>query len=79
MTENEKKELLTPMSLRKRVGLTQRKIAQELDIRVQTVGEWEKGGIPRLIPSKMKRLCELYQCSMDELIEAFEENQPHAN
>ncbi|AFY43643.1 helix-turn-helix transcriptional regulator [Nostoc sp. PCC 7107] len=80
MTEGEKREPLTPMSLRKRVGLTQRKVAQELDIRSQTVGDWEKGGVPHLTPSKMKRLCEIYQCSLDDLIEAFEmRNSAHTS
>lgn len=60
------------MSLRKRAGLTQRQVAQALDIRVQTVGDWEKGGVPHLPLSKVKRMCEVYQCSLDELIEAFE-------
>nr|WP_237741517.1 helix-turn-helix transcriptional regulator [Anabaena sp. PCC 7108] len=62
------------MSLRKRVNLTQRKVAQELDIRTQTVGAWEKGGVPHLPPSKMKKLCDIYQCTLDDLIEAFEKN-----
>ena len=68
----EKKEPLTPMSLRKRVGLTQREVAQRLDVRSQTIGLWEKGGVPHLPPSKMKKLCEAYECTLDDLIEAFE-------
>ncbi len=75
MIEDQKREPLTPMYLRKRAGLTQRKVAQVLDIRPQTVGEWEKGGIPHLPPSKMKLLCEVYDCTLDELIEAFESRQ----
>lgn len=72
MTKGNQKEPLTPMSLRKRVGLTQREVAQRLDIRSQTVGGWEKGGVPHLPPSKMKKLCEVYNCTLDDLIEAFE-------
>lgn len=60
------------MSLRKRVGLTQREVAQRLDVRSQTIGLWEKGGVPHLPPSKMKKLCEAYECTLDDLIEAFE-------
>jgi transcriptional regulator with XRE-family HTH domain len=78
MTENETTEKLTPMSLRKRVGLTQRKVAEALDIRVQTVSSWERGGIPNLSPSKMKRLCELFECTIDDLIEAYENRMPSA-
>ncbi|RAM49461.1 MAG: XRE family transcriptional regulator [Hapalosiphonaceae cyanobacterium JJU2] len=72
MTEAEKREHLTPMSLRKRAGLTQRQVAQALDIQTQTVGSWEKGGIPHLPPSKIKKLCEVFNCTLDELIEAYE-------
>lgn len=63
------------MSLRKRAGLTQRQVAQALDIQVQTVGTWEKGGIPHLPPSKVKKLCEVFNCTLDDLIVAFEESQ----
>ena len=72
MKSENKKDPLTPMSLRKRAGLTQRQVAQRLDIRSQTVGTWEKGGVPHLPPSKMKKLCEAYNCTLDDLIEAFE-------
>lgn len=58
--------------LRKRAGLSQRQVAKELDIRPQTVGDWEKGGVPHLPPSKIKKLCEVFNCSLDDLIEAFE-------
>lgn len=78
MTEADKKEPLTPMSLRKRVGLTQRQVAQALDIQSQTVGSWEKGGIPHLTPSKMKKLCEVFDCTLDDLIEAYETNKVQA-
>lgn len=67
-------ETTTALTLRKRSGLSQRRVAQELDIRPQTISTWEKGGsLPHLPPSKWKRLCELYQCSLDELIIAFEQ------
>ena len=72
MKEELNSELLTPMSLRKRAGLTQRQVAQALDIRSQTVGSWEKGVIPHLPPSKLKKMMEVYNCTLDELIEAFE-------
>jgi transcriptional regulator with XRE-family HTH domain len=72
MTEADKKEPLTPMSLRKRAGLSQRQVAQALDVQTQTIGSWEKGGVPHLPPSKIKKLCEVLNCSLDDLIEAFE-------
>lgn len=65
-------ESITPMSLRKAANLSQRQVAQALDVQTQTVGKWEKGGIPNLPPSKIKKLCELFNCSLDDLIEAYE-------
>ena len=72
MSEELESEPLTPMSLRKRAGLTQRQVAQALDIQTQTVGKWEKGVIPHLPLSKVKKMMEVYNCTLDELIEAFE-------
>lgn len=70
VTENQP---LTPMSLRKRVKLTQRQVAQALDVRESTISQWERGqSAPHLLPSKTKKLLEIYQCTIDELIEAFE-------
>jgi transcriptional regulator with XRE-family HTH domain len=63
---------MSALSLRKNAGLSQRQVAQELDVRPQTVGDWEKGGVPHLPPSRMKRLCEIYKCSIDDLIKVFE-------
>jgi len=75
MTQAKENQPLTPMCLRKRVNLTQRQVAKALDVRESTVSEWERGlSKPHLIPSKTKKLLELYQCTIDELIEAFEES-----
>ncbi|WP_199337080.1 helix-turn-helix domain-containing protein [Oscillatoria sp. FACHB-1407] len=64
------------MKLRQRIGLTQRQVAQALDIRQSTVSDWERGiSIPNLPPSKIKLMLEIYQCSLDELIEAFEDTK----
>jgi transcriptional regulator with XRE-family HTH domain len=65
-------EKLTPKSLRLRAGLSQRQVSQLLDVTQQTVGSWEKGVIPRLTPSQAKLLCQAYQCSIEDLIQAFE-------
>lgn len=66
-------ELLTPALLRKRAGLTQRRVAELLNKKVATISDWERGvAQPRLSFSEVKALMELYQCSLDELIEAFE-------
>jgi transcriptional regulator with XRE-family HTH domain len=62
-------------NLRKRAGLTQRAVSVALDVREGTVGDWERGNAePRLPLSKVRKLIELYQCTLDELIDAFEDN-----
>ncbi len=73
---NRQEDQLTPVKLRQRIGLTQRQVAQALDIRQSTVSDWERGiSIPNLPPSKIKLMLEIYQCSLDELIEAFEDTK----
>lgn len=64
---------LTPVELRKRRGLTQRKVAAAVDIREQTISEWERGlTIPHLTPSQYKALLDIYECTPEELVSAFE-------
>ncbi|AFY54401.1 putative transcriptional regulator [Rivularia sp. PCC 7116] len=71
--ERAKKEPLSIMSLRKRAGLSQRQVAQAIDVQTATVGRWEQGSVsPRLTPSQTKKLLEVFNCSLDDLIEAFE-------
>jgi transcriptional regulator with XRE-family HTH domain len=66
-------ECLTPMDLRKRIGLTQVQLAARLGKSPSTVAKWEaRSVIPKGTPSEIKRLCETYECTLDELIEAFE-------
>lgn len=68
------------MKLRERVGLTQRQIAQILDIRQGTVSDWERRrSIPHLPPSKFKLLLGAYKCTLDELIEAFEGGESNSS
>ncbi|WP_199312559.1 helix-turn-helix domain-containing protein [Microcoleus sp. FACHB-672] len=67
------------MNLRKKAGLTQRAIAVALDVRESTISEWERGlSTPHLRPSQVKKMLEVYQCSLDELIEAFEGQEAEA-
>jgi transcriptional regulator with XRE-family HTH domain len=70
----EEKSNITPMYLRKRAGLTQRQVAESLKKKVTTISDWERGmAYPRLTFSETKQIMELYRCTLDELIEAFEE------
>lgn len=71
-------QTLTPVKLRKRAKLTQRKLAEALDVRQGTISDWERGlAVPHLKPSKLKRMMEELNCTLDELIEAYE--RPSAN
>jgi DNA-binding transcriptional regulator YiaG len=66
---------LTPATLRSRVGLSQQQVAEALDVRVNKIHAWEKGkSQPKLAPSQLKQMMLVYQCTLDELIAAFENN-----
>jgi transcriptional regulator with XRE-family HTH domain len=73
----EDKSQLTPMKLRERVGLTQRQVSVALDKRQGTISDWERGiTSPRLTLKEVKELMHLYDCTLDELVEAFELVRP---
>ncbi len=64
---------LTPIGLREVAGLTQTQIAAELGLTVRTIDDWEeKRSQPKLVPSQLKHLMLAYQCTLDELVAAFE-------
>ncbi|PZO33969.1 MAG: XRE family transcriptional regulator [Shackletoniella antarctica] len=70
---SQEREPLKPVDLRKRAKLTQRKLAEALDVRQGTISDWERGlAVPHLPPSKLKRMMEELDCTIDELIEAYE-------
>jgi DNA-binding transcriptional regulator YiaG len=64
---------LTPMGLRELTGLTKAQLAAELGLSVSTINAWEQNrSQPKLIPSQLKQMMSVYQCTLDELIAAFE-------
>lgn len=64
---------VTPMHLREVAGLTKVQLALELGLSVRTINDWEqKRSQPRLVPSQLKQMMSVYQCTLDELIAAFE-------
>lgn len=70
---SDERQPLSPMDLRKRVGLTQVQLAMKIGKSPSTVAKWEaRDVVPKGTPSEIKKLCEAYQCTIDELIEAFE-------
>ncbi|MDX2215480.1 MAG: helix-turn-helix transcriptional regulator [Oculatellaceae cyanobacterium bins.114] len=67
-------EEITPKLLRERVGLTQQQVAIALGKRVGTVSEWERRlYAPRLTFRETLKLMEIYQCTLEDLAEAFDE------
>jgi DNA-binding transcriptional regulator YiaG len=64
---------VTPMRLREVAGLTKLQLAMELGLSVRTINDWEqKRSQPKLVPSQLKQMMSVYQCTLDELIAAFE-------
>ena len=69
----QREDHLTPMDLRKRTGLTQVELAAQVGKSPSTVAKWEaRVWVPKGTPSEIKHLCDVYKCTLDELIEAFE-------
>jgi DNA-binding XRE family transcriptional regulator len=69
----------SPMELRQRVGLTQRQVSVALDVSETTVRRWEKKTtMPHLPLDKVKLLTQMYECTFDELVDAFVLN-PQSN
>jgi DNA-binding transcriptional regulator YiaG len=64
---------VTPMHLREEAGLTKVQLAAELGLSIRTINDWEqKRSQPKLVPSQLKQMMSVYQCTLDELIAAFE-------
>lgn len=64
---------ITPIDLRELAGLTKAQLAAELGLNVRTINDWEQGrSQPKLVPSQLKQMMLVYQCTLDRLIEAFE-------
>jgi DNA-binding transcriptional regulator YiaG len=64
---------VTPLHLREVAGLTKVQLAIALGLSVRTINDWEqKRSQPRLVPSQLKQMMSVYQCTLDELIAAFE-------
>jgi transcriptional regulator with XRE-family HTH domain len=74
MTHDLKNQVIsvTPVWLRKRAGKTQRQIAVELGTTESVVSKWERGVvIPHPALVDIPEYCRAYDCSFEELIEAF--------
>lgn len=64
--------LVTPVWIRKRAKKTQRQIAVELGTTESVVSKWERGiTVPHPALIDIPLYCRAYDCSLEELIEAF--------
>ncbi len=64
---------VTPIHLREVAGLTKVQLAAQLGLSVRMINDWEqKRSQPKLVPSQLKQMMSVYQCTLDELIAAFE-------
>lgn len=67
-------EPLTLLKLREKAGLTQRRLAEALDVTNNTISAWETGRHePRLTISQMKLLMDTLNCSFEDLLRATQE------
>lgn len=59
--------------LRRNVAdVTQAQIAKALNVRPQTVSNWEKGvSIPSLNPEQTLKLCSILKISLEDLVKGF--------
>lgn len=54
-------------SLRKKLNISQEELSNKLDVSRQAISKWESGaGYPEM--DKIIKLCEIFNCSMDDLI-----------
>ena len=62
---------LTLKKLRERAGLTQRQLADALDVTVTTISSWERGvKKPSLSFAQVQNVIETLSCTLEELVEA---------
>lgn len=70
-------DIISPIFLRERAGLTQRQVAIALNKREATISEWERGvARPRLNFAETIKLMRLYKATIEELCIAFDRVNP---
>lgn len=64
------------VKLRKRAKLTQTQLGAVLGLSRKAIYEWEHGlAAPKLYPWDTQKLCQALNCSLEELVEEFQEQQ----
>ncbi|MGG6264275.1 helix-turn-helix transcriptional regulator [Leptolyngbya sp. AN03gr2] len=62
--------------LRQSRRLSQRRVAEAIEVSTQTIRNWEKGrSEPSLKVDQIESLCQILQCSLSELAEAIRESK----
>lgn len=56
-------------ALRKRLGLTQRQLADEVGVTESTISNWEQGRNSLIWLERVAKLCRALNCSPEELID----------
>lgn len=60
------------VQIRRQLGLSQKQVAEALEVSEQTVRNWENGRtVPQLTIPQMKRLCRLLRRSIEEVPDYF--------
>lgn len=62
--------------LREQAGLTQLELSQLLDVTENTVANWEKGRSSLEWIERVIKLCRLFQCTPEDLIEYVPDTEP---
>ncbi|UKP01379.1 helix-turn-helix transcriptional regulator [Nostoc sp. UHCC 0870] len=62
--------------LREQIGLTQLELAQLLDVTENTVANWEKGRGSLEWIDRVIKLCKIFRCTPDILVEYVPDNEP---
>lgn len=59
--------------IRQKKGISAKELAAKMAVNVNTISRWETGAREPDIPT-LKRLAEIYECSIDELVNGLSEN-----
>jgi transcriptional regulator with XRE-family HTH domain len=66
--------------LRRRANLTLERVAADLGRSHSTISNWESGKtLPMLNPLEFELICQLYQCTCEEFVEAVRETNGLVN
>ena len=63
------------LQLREKIGLRREDVASRIGIAESTVRNWESGRtMPRLRVDDVLKLCHLYECSLNDLVQAAQKS-----